>query len=637
MHWARKWIISLFVTALVVSLFAGCSGSSETSESTQEESSVTSAEVEQAEAEKKAAEEAAAAAQAELEAVQAAEAEAKAAAEIAVAEKAEAEKLLAEAKSEEEKAAAEQLLAEKVATEQAAIEAATKALAEKEAAQKLAASKAAAQKVATNKATTTKAAAKPTRKNILYTYLRNQNIVEYPENGGPAKQKILTAAAKAGITNFDYKVIMAGGTGSEYITKLNLLASSDDLPDVFDIDEVTIRAFAEQGLILPLNDLLKKSASIQKYTPKSHYDAVTFNGKIYGIPNGILEGDFNSPNVTGFFVRQDWMQQLGLKNPETLEEFESVLRAFKNGDPDNNGKKDTIPLSAFKDTRFEHIFGAFGIAPTHWQVRDGRIQKGFILPETKEALAVLQRWYKEGLIDPEFPVIQAKQETAKFTNSQAAISLQRAFVMNDFNPVYVALTKGNPNAKMALIAPPKGPKGFRGYAEESAISGNGGFKVFSSKIKEPERLMEFINWIATPVAQGGGNELVVYGEEGLDYTIDSNDFITSITATNDLYKKGYSNPIRFFFAIDRRNTQPAFRETLKITSKYTLNNELWKSLPSERDYPDLELKLWPEYFIKIVTGEWSVEKWHEFVVQYYKQGGRKIENEANAEWKLKGN
>ncbi|WJH34447.1 hypothetical protein N6H14_32295 [Paenibacillus sp. CC-CFT747] len=84
--------------------------------------------------------------------------------------------------------------------------------------------------------------------------------------------------------------------------------------------------------------------------------------------------------------------------------------------------------------------------------------------------------------------------------------------------------------------------------------------------------------------------------------------------------------------MDRRWSPQVTLNALQKTNEHTLKNALWTTLPAQLDYPDLG-KLWEEYFIKIVTGEFSVDKWDEFVQKYYSQGGKEIEQEANAEWK----
>ncbi|WP_422658805.1 hypothetical protein ACK8P5_24645 [Paenibacillus sp. EC2-1] len=468
-----------------------------------------------------------------------------------------------------------------------------------------------------------------TDKKITYDMFFSLGIPEYPENGGEAKAKIIQGMEKAGITNVDFKVSLMG---SEYTTKLNLLASSGELPDFFGVDTTTLTQFIDQGLIMPLDDLLKDAPHLMKVIPKERWEGVTFDGKIYAIPSGVREEPFNSPNTNGLLIRQDWLEQTGLKQPTTLDELHAVLNAFANNDPDQNGKKDTFGLGGSKTSQFNVVFGAFGVNPYFWTERDGKIVKGFTLPETKEALAVLQQWYKEGLIDPEFPVMEPKQFETRVTNSKVGAFEYDAFSVDPKGATLPeALVKATPTAKLMMVTPPKGPDGKMGYPEVNPYAG-GALKSISAKTEQPEKLIQMLDWSVSDDENGGVN-LLTYGEENVDYTYDKEKNLIAQTSTySELYQKGFSNPVRFVQVVDRRWTNDNVRTALETASKDLIKNELWKAVPAQLDYPDLENKLWLEYFVKIVTGTWSVDKYDEFVQKYYQQGGQEIEKQANEEW-----
>ena len=52
----------------------------------------------------------------------------------------------------------------------------------------------------------------------------------------------------------------------------------------------------------------------------------------------------------GVTIRKDWLENLGLEEPKTIDEFYNVLKAFTKDDPDGNGKDDTYGLVASKFT-----------------------------------------------------------------------------------------------------------------------------------------------------------------------------------------------------------------------------------------------------------------------------------------------
>ncbi|NQX60484.1 extracellular solute-binding protein [Paenibacillus qinlingensis] len=477
------------------------------------------------------------------------------------------------------------------------------------------------------------------KKPVTFNMFFNYGIPEYPDSGGEAKPKIVSLMEKAGIPSVDYKVSMI--SGDEYKTKLNLLVSSGQMPDYFSVDTTQLAQYVNQGLLKPLDDLLAKAPHLMKYIPKERWDGVKFDGKIYAIPQGVRPESFNSPNTTGLLVRQDWLDALGLKQPTNLDELHEVLKAFTFKDPDKNGQNDTYGFGGNKSSMFNTVFGAFGVGlssygttgPIFWTEKDGKIVKSFVTPETKKALAVLQQWYKEGLMDPEFPVMEGKQAEARIVNSKVGVFEGDAFGVNvNGGGFYTSLLKVLPSAKLTMMNRVKGPDGKLGWPEVNPYSG-GALRAVSAKAQDPERLIQMLDWSVSD-DPNGGVDLLTYGENNVDYTFDkSKNLIAQSTSYSDLYKKGFSNPVRFVQITDRRWTDDKVRAALEIGSKDIIKNQLWKTVPAELDYPDLEKKLWTEYFVKIVTGVWSVDKFDEFVQKYYQQGGQKIEQQANEEWK----
>ncbi|MFH5181248.1 extracellular solute-binding protein [Paenibacillus sp. TAB 01] len=304
---------------------------------------------------------------------------------------------------------------------------------------------------------------------VTYKIFRNFGAPEYPADGGRGKKEVLAALDKAGLKGIDFNVSLA--SGSEYFTKLNLQASSGELPDFFNVDMATLTRFADEGLIMPLDDLLKSAPNAMKLIKPGDLEALKYKGKIYGLPVGYRPEPFNGPDISGFNVRQDWLDNLGLQQPKTLDDLYKVLQAFTNNDPDKNGKKDTFGLSSAKtanpqNTQFSAIFGAYGIIPSFWHERDGQLKQGMVLPETKEVLALLQKWYKEGLIDPEFIIMETKQLEEKVIGSKVGVFEGSAFNVDPKQPINVSLKKAVPAGNLKILAPPVGTGRQAGMARE---------------------------------------------------------------------------------------------------------------------------------------------------------------------------
>lgn len=107
------------------------------------------------------------------------------------------------------------------------------------------------------------------------------------------------------------------------------------------------------------------------------------------------------PCQFGPLVRKDWLDKLGLSIPQTLDEVEKVLAAFKTlGD-------DVIPMS-LGNSGVNHpsgaIASAFDLSP-EWFITDGTgkvKEPGWIDPSFKQYLELISSWYAKGYIDPDF-------------------------------------------------------------------------------------------------------------------------------------------------------------------------------------------------------------------------------------------
>lgn len=221
------------------------------------------------------------------------------------------------------------------------------------------------------------------------------------------------------LDEFNIKVIndWTAAAGDDFKQKLSLSIAGNSLPDaVVAPDRTFFTAAAKAGQLYDLTDLFNEYASqvaldILGTTNGKAIENCSIDGRLLALPNTTVGTD----GVIVMFIRQDWLDKLDLQVPKTVKEIEIVARAFKEANFGAGGV--TIPiLGAQKDGRvyhnylnsannacaFDPIFQAFDAYPGFWYEENGEVVYGTLTPQTKEALALLQAWYKEGLIDPEF-------------------------------------------------------------------------------------------------------------------------------------------------------------------------------------------------------------------------------------------
>ena len=125
----------------------------------------------------------------------------------------------------------------------------------------------------------------------------------------------------------------------------NLMLSGGQIPDLIQSPINSLNEIGLQGALLPLQDLVAEHAPhLQKFldeNPDIRKTITAPDGNIYAISHS-TGGDA----AHGYFIRQDWLGQLGLETPKNVDELYTVLKAFENNDPNGNGQKDEIPYFA---------------------------------------------------------------------------------------------------------------------------------------------------------------------------------------------------------------------------------------------------------------------------------------------------
>lgn len=194
----------------------------------------------------------------------------------------------------------------------------------------------------------------------------------------------------------------------QYDQSLLLGMASMDLPDYFRISNYgNMRSMVEAGVLTEMGPLYEEYASpLLRSIIEAEGDRVftpgTFDGKLYGLPAKMP----STNSYCHLFVRQDWLDKLGLERPTTMEELLEVARAFAQKDPDGNGQDDTVGLAMDNNFLWQAagIFWAYGAYPngTQWLDKDGQLVYANVQPEMKDGLAFLKTLYDENLIDREF-------------------------------------------------------------------------------------------------------------------------------------------------------------------------------------------------------------------------------------------
>ncbi|RKI93629.1 extracellular solute-binding protein [Parablautia intestinalis] len=257
------------------------------------------------------------------------------------------------------------------------------------------------------------------------TYMHKLNGTEKYVGNGDINNNVYTRCYEDELgIKLNFTVAAAG---DDYTQKLTMAIASNDLPDLMDLPAEEFSELANAGMLADItdsydtyaSDLLKQTIEVDGGIQLA---SAKVDGRLYGIPQ--LSAADGTCDL--LWIRTDWLENLGLKAPTTMDELIEVARAFRYDDPDGNGVDDTWGIGFQKDIvtedgaspgSFEGFFAAYGAYARAW-VKDesGKVTYSGINEGMKDALAQLNQMYQDGLIDPEFGV----KDTVKLSEDIAA-------------------------------------------------------------------------------------------------------------------------------------------------------------------------------------------------------------------------
>lgn len=311
--------------------------------------------------------------------------------------------------------------------------------------------------------------------------------------------------------------------------KRQISLASGDYPDAYlltaYIDEFSqgdVLKYGQQGVLVPLNDLIDKYAPNIKAAMEKHPEMKTLNtapdGNIYGL--GAYAECFHCSYPNKMWINTEWLKKLNLKEPKTTEEFKQMLEAFKTKDPNGNGKADEVPLSGstedFGVRIIPYLMNSFVYDDdrNYLNMTDGKVESAAIKPEWKEGLTYIKSLYDAGLIDPGAFTQNAEAFKKIGENADAEILGAGA----GMHPaIFINIDPGNTrSAHYNALAPLTGPKGISYTTHDAGGVSPGAKFVITNKASEEAKvaLIKMVDYMFTPEGQTNAAS----GMKGIDWT-----------------------------------------------------------------------------------------------------------------------
>ena len=220
-------------------------------------------------------------------------------------------------------------------------------------------------------------------------------------------------------TGYDLEFITFQSSSTDYKAQLStMLATGDELPDIlwnFQVGQGAYEEYGASGYFIDMAPYYNDKEGEGKVfwdrlsnLPQDQQDYVVRqltaeDGGMYAAAR--IEYSLIDTMQFQVFINQTWLTKLGLEMPTNIDELETVLRAFRDKDPNGNGKKDELPLignnAAGSSSIIKWILNMYCYVDfnKYFNVDDnGKLYLPHITEEYRQALIKINQWIKEGLM-----------------------------------------------------------------------------------------------------------------------------------------------------------------------------------------------------------------------------------------------
>ena len=324
-----------------------------------------------------------------------------------------------------------------------------------------------------------------------------------------------------------YRIRLEYVLNASYNEQMNTRLASRDLPGLVAITGNTspIVMAAQSGAFWDITDIYDLYPGLAA-ADKNVLSNISINGRFYGIYRARVLAR------AGMVYRSDWLENLGLREPRTLDDLYNVLRAFTYNDPNRSGANDTYGmtwvtnyLGPFYDLAVMHG------APWRFGLRNGRLTPWFDYPEFMEALDYSKRLYDENLINRDFAALQSGEWVNAFRSNRAGWHMDVADEANrsaiglrdnglatqaDVDSGRYVWVMGSVANKNGQIYSRANNAGHSGYV---AVSTSG-----ARTLQDLHYYLDFMNKCNDPT----GQNILVHGAENVNYRRNANNTVTTI-------------------------------------------------------------------------------------------------------------
>lgn len=319
---------------------------------------------------------------------------------------------------------------------------------------------------------------KPYEISIMLPNIKTELLAE----DSPVKKKLEE------LTNTKLTFTWVPTTG--YDDKFNITLASGELPNILYTGSKTSSVLngVQANAFWEIGPYLKDYPNLSQANKDVMWNT-SIDGKYYGLYRSRPYGR------NGIAFRKDWLQNVGLSTPKTIDDYYNMLKAFTNNDPDKNGKNDTYGVIAGKSNfTFYQSVVWFG-APNRWgETSDGKLEPDFVTTGFRDAMKFWKKIYSEKLLNQDFAVFEPAKMADQFNTGKVGSMID---VTDTAQRAYDALIKADPSLTgkeiVDVIGGLEGPKGMK----TQPTSGYAGMFIFPKSSNKTEadfkRVLKFMD------------------------------------------------------------------------------------------------------------------------------------------------
>ncbi len=410
--------------------------------------------------------------------------------------------------------------------------------------------------------------------------------------------------------------VIGGNDGEARQAQYLLKLTSDPLPDViaYQNEEAYtggITGLYADGICQELNDIIDtKMPHLKKILedyPDVAKDLANNDGQylyLEKINPFETQADKMSTTTTGLILRQDWLDNVGMDVPTSIEEWYDVLTAFKTMDPNNNGLQDEIPFDA-SSSGLALFEGAFAMYKGIYIDPDtGKVEYGARTQKYKDYLEEMNKWYNEGLIGNAYyedgKIVGAGDTGGSDETIVADLAGSWKGLSNADGKWTPILVEKNPDAALVAAPWPTAPDG-ESYSTT----------VLSRKQRDTELIstdcqgvvLDAVATVMDYMLSEEGSLLLNWGEEGVTFEYDENGNRKLTEAGNEVIElpnggtpqryKMYGNQSGYFPSFGCFDVNSATRDEW-----YNNSSIIWADASFALNYPGT-ISLSPEQSEKV--------------------------------------